>query len=454
MSLSIRIGLIIILPLLLMTAAIVWVMEAQSQSFLFEQSNLLRESLRTTKKEALRNYVALAEQALKPILSNSALTEAQALDESRRILNSMTFGNHGYYFLYDQTGKNLVHPLKPELQGKQLIDFQDQNKKFVIRDLLSASLNVDSEKHFEDYYWEKTPNNPEQAPKLGYVTRLAPWSWMLGTGLYLDDIKQEEQQLQEQVQMNVRKNLNIILLALGLTTFSIFLMMLMVNVHEVRLGNRRLREAAHNFVNLQVQERRRFARELHDGINQFLVAIKYRIESGLKQADQSTGQHRAPLEQSLALLDQSILEIKRISHALRPVLLDDLGLEQALESLIQQFQERTYISVQRVYKLQSKLPDEIETTVYRVIQESFTNIERHAKASLVELHLIEQSGQLKLILKDNGVGFNSDKLSIKGMGLSNMRERIELLGGVFNLISKANQGTVLQAQLLIKVPIS
>lgn len=446
MSLRIRIVLIIILPLLLMTAAVVWVIQTQSQDFLQEQSTLLRESLRSTKKSALRDYVELAETALKPILENKDLNESQALAETSRILSTMTFGEHGYFFLYDAQGKNLVHPLKPSLQDKNLWSWRDSKGKYVIQDLLKTSANPNAEQRFEDYHWEKIPNNKQEAPKLGYVTRLKPWNWMLGTGLYMDDVELEARALENQVTANVRKNVRIILFALSLTTFIIFLLMLSVNMHESRLANRRLRKVAHNFVNLQVQERRRFARELHDGINQFLVATKYRIELGLKQADQATGQHRKPLEQSLELLDQSILEIKSISHALRPVLLDDLGLEKALDSLLQQFQERTKIRVRRTYQLKQKLADEIETTIYRVIQEGLTNIERHANASEVELRLSEQAEQLELLLQDNGIGFSINKHP-KGMGLINMRERIELLGGIFHLHSKVNHGTRYTAQL-------
>lgn len=448
MSLKLRLGLIVMLPLILMTIVLTWVIQTQGQAFLEEQTNLLQESLRNSRKEALRNYVELAENALKPVLSKTSCNKATDLPEAKRILEGMTFGKTGYFFLYDTQGVNLVHALNRANEGKNLWNYQDINKKWVIRDLLQVSLRPAPEQRFEDYYWEKEAGSRQQAPKLGYVTRLQPCNWMLGTGLYMDDMQLEEAVLAKQVNTNIWHNLRIILFALTLTTLVIFGLMLFVNIHEGRLANQRLQSTAYNFVNLQVKERRRFSHELHDGINQFLVAAKYRIEAGLKQADKGSDKYRQPLQESLGLLDQTITEVRRISHALRPALLDGLGLQQAVDSLISQFVERTHIQVQRDYQLTSTLPDEVEIMAYRVIQEALTNIEKHAQATQVSLQLIERREQLKLLIQDNGQGFLvEESTKAAGIGLTSMRERVELLGGEFRLESRLGKGVSIQAIL-------
>lgn len=452
MSLKLRLGFIVIIPLILMTLVLTWIIQTQGQVFLEEQTHLLQDSVRNARKEALRNYVELAETALTPVLNNPPIDEAKDLREAKRILEAMTFGKNGYFFLYNEHGINLVHGRNPANEGKDLWSYQDINKKWVIRDLLTTSLNPSPEQRFEDYYWEKEAGSQQQAPKLGYVTRLPPWQWMLGTGLYMDDTQLEEAALAKQVNTNVWHNLRIILVALTLTTLVIFFLMLFVNIHEGRLANQRLQSTAYNFVNLQVRERRGFSHELHDGINQFLVAAKYRIEAGLKQADKGTDKYRQPLLQSLELLDQTIAEVRRISHALRPALLDELGLQQAVESLIAQFVERNSIQVQRHYQLMKTLPDEVEIMAYRVIQEALMNIEKHAKATEVVMELIQQRHQLKLLISDNGSGFLSeDSTKLTGIGLINMRERVELLGGEFRLENRLGRGVMIHAQLPLAV---
>ena len=225
--------------------------------------------------------------------------------------------------------------------------------------------------------------------------------------------------------------------------------MIYINIHESRLADTRLRELAHQSVRFQVSERRRFARELHDGINQLMVSVKFRIESAINRLQKGQASCLEDLEKGNAVLNDAIQEVRRISHDLRPSLLDDMGLEPALGSLVDHFQERTAFATELSMELPGKrLPEDIEITLYRVIQEALTNIERHAGRCTVSLRLWRQGSSVRLEIKDDGCGFEQDVLQeTEGIGLRNMRERVELLGGEFSFETTLGEGTRLKAAL-------
>jgi two-component system NarL family sensor kinase len=252
-----------------------------------------------------------------------------------------------------------------------------------------------------------------------------------------------------QVKVNVEHTFALILVTLGLTTVLIVALVLASNLYEGRLANRRLRELAHNFVRRQVEERRRFSRDLHDGINQLMVAVKFRIELAQSQAAKGNPAYRESLDGALETLQGAIKEVRRISHDLRPGLLDDMGLELALKDMFEQFHERSGVRIELACALrQPALTPDIEITLYRVAQEALTNIERHAQARNVVLQVRQRENRVQLELRDDGCGFDPDQLSATpGIGLNNMRERVELLGGQFELRSAPGQGTRITASL-------
>jgi two-component system NarL family sensor kinase len=198
-----------------------------------------------------------------------------------------------------------------------------------------------------------------------------------------------------------------------------------------------------------VNERRGFSRELHDGINQLLVSCKFRIELAENKLKRDHG--KEVIHQELAkasdLINQTISEVRQISHNLRPTLLDDLGLDTALQALIDQFMERTEIQVIYRFDVSSKLPDEIEITVYRLTQESLTNIEKHAQAKNISLQVLQSHRHVMFECVDDVDGFSKKSELSSGIGLINMRERIELIGGDFMLESQRGKGTTVHALL-------
>jgi PAS domain S-box-containing protein len=202
------------------------------------------------------------------------------------------------------------------------------------------------------------------------------------------------------------------------------------------ITQRKLLETAHRelskrIVTAQEQERHRVSRELHDSIQQLLSSARHRLHS-IEQGLSETRTKPLALEarRTRELLERTIEEVRRISRALRPSELDDLGLIPALHSLVDEFENRTSTPVKiRTDANGRMLKKEAELAVYRIVQEAFMNIERHSKASRVDLLLMQTGDALKLRIKDNGQGFNSEHLPERGFGLANMQERAAQSGG-------------------------
>jgi two-component system NarL family sensor kinase len=274
---------------------------------------------------------------------------------------------------------------------------------------------------------------------------------MLGTGLYVDDIAKEVTKTRLQVTQNIRNTFFTVLVITAATAIVIVMIGVAINVHESRLADARLRYLAHKSVQFQVSQRRRFARELHDGINQLMVSVKFRIELGINKTKKDDKTAIVDLVKGVAVLNQAIQEVRRISHDLRPSLLDDMGLTSALKGLLDEYESRTGIMVETDLNFpKERLPDDIEITLYRLIQEALSNVEKHSGADEVRLKTWIQGGYVWVLLKDNGEGFDV-KASIQkeGIGLRNMHDRIELLSGEFVLTSEVGHGT----QLRVKLPL-
>ena len=204
-------------------------------------------------------------------------------------------------------------------------------------------------------------------------------------------------------------------------------------------------------VKLQEEERRRVARELHDGVNQLLAVVGFGLESiekKLLRRDESTLQE---IDKTKHLLDEAIQEVRHISYNLRPSILDDLGLMAAVRSLCDEFANRTQIRVEMGPAIfPENIPTELEITVYRILQEALNNIEKHAEATLVKLHFVQENARISVIISDNGKGFDVflREGESRGAGLNNMKKRAALVDGVLELRSIPHSGT----EVLLDLP--
>ena len=445
MTLKVKILMLAILPLLLVTASITMIELYQARELGEQEVRIFESNLLKSKETELRHYVSLALTSIAHVQNHPELTPQQAQTQVKSILHNLTYGKDGYFFVYDNQGVNLVHPKQPELEGRSLIDLQDQSGNFVIRNLLKQARNGGG---FHRYQWQK-PSLGGVADKLSYVVQVADWNWMLGTGLYIDDIAREVAKIRAEVDNNIRETFFTVLAITSVVVVIIVLIGIAFNLHEHLLADAKLRALAHRYMRFQVSERRRFSRELHDGINQLMVSVKFRIELAMEHANKNPASAIENLERGQSALNEAIQEVRRISHDLRPSVLDDLGLLPALNSLLDEFSERTGIRIQRDINIPEwELPEQIEITLYRITQESLTNIERHADASVIRFKTVWDDKRIQLQIGDNGGGFTPGKGNcIQGIGLRTMRERMELLGGIFNIESEPGNGTLLQAEL-------
>jgi signal transduction histidine kinase len=214
----------------------------------------------------------------------------------------------------------------------------------------------------------------------------------------------------------------------------------------IDLSERVASDALRRVVEAQELERQRLARELHDETGQALTSILL----GLKTLQEAQDEEGARLE--VARLHELVLttlqDVRRLAVELRPKALDDFGLVPALERLAELFGEQTGIDVKLSTELQAeRLPSEVETAFYRIIQEALTNVVKHAQAEQVSILLMTTSGTVAAVIEDNGRGFDPADTDGDGLGLLGMRERLALIGGRLTIESAAGAGTTLRVEV-------
>jgi PAS domain S-box-containing protein len=195
-------------------------------------------------------------------------------------------------------------------------------------------------------------------------------------------------------------------------------------------------------------EMSRISRELHDELGQALTSLKMDLTWLRTHAGEVSAPARVKLAAMQVLLDGTVAAARRISGNLRPLMLDDLGLPAAVEWQVQNFMARTGIPTELVMGHDLDLEDPHATTVFRVLQESLTNIAKHAQASSVEVSLSREGDVATLLVRDDGRGFDlADKPRANAFGLIGMRERVGLLNGELRVESAADRGTTIEMHL-------
>lgn len=204
-----------------------------------------------------------------------------------------------------------------------------------------------------------------------------------------------------------------------------------------------LRRVSGLLIDRQETAARRFSHELHDELGQTLAALKAEISALHVRAELEQGRARA-----IALADDAIRSVRDVSHLLHPTVLENLGLRGALESLTEQFSQRTGIEVEFLSTLSGRLSDESKTHLYRISQEALTNIARHSGATKASIELSGDEDSAFLEIRDNGRGFaNVSKSS--GIGLKGMEARAAFAGGEFETTSDPGRGVTIR----VKVPL-
>lgn len=444
MRLRWALALIALLPLVLASAAVAWVVAQRAQVLAGLHLAAVEPVLLAARKAELQSYVNLARSSIVHLVRDG-MPDPPAQQQALAILQRLEFGHDGYFFVYAFDGTNLLYPRQPQLQGRNLLDLRDRQGGYPIRKLLDQARAGGG---YVEYEWSR-PSTGQTEAKLGYVEPIAGWEWMIGTGTYVDEPERARRRIAEATSDAVVDTLSRIGAITILTTLAVVALALAVNMNEQRKADARLRAMARQIVMSQEDERARVARELHDGVSQWLVSVKYVFESALDQARRAPASPAvtSTLEGGVERLREVLGEVRRISHDLRPALLDHLGLARALEHLAGEWQQRSGVHVAVDCTDAGEVPEAVATALFRVAQEALGNVESHAGASQVRLGLHRSDGSLRLEIADDGRGFDApavQRSARAGLGLTHMRERIESLGGTFALESGA-QGTVLRA---------
>jgi len=220
----------------------------------------------------------------------------------------------------------------------------------------------------------------------------------------------------------------------------------------LRSSREELRELGTAAQQAREQEKSRISRELHDELGQAMTALQMDVawlKQRLSEADQAL---LAKLDKMEALLNTTVAAARRIAADLRPLVLDDLGLMPAIEWLMESFTQRTGIACKLEPKEEEiQVSDAQASAVFRTIQESLNNVAKHARASRVELAIVESDAQISVIVRDDGVGFVlGDTRKPSSFGLIGLRERASMLGGQVNIITSPGKGTRIEVSFPIE----
>jgi signal transduction histidine kinase len=207
--------------------------------------------------------------------------------------------------------------------------------------------------------------------------------------------------------------------------------------------NKQLQEASRRLA--IIEERNRMSRELHDSVSQGLHGLVFAIHSLRNEVKEPSERAETILNHMEATANATLDELRTMIEELKPSLLAERGLEEALRTIAELFAQRNSVPVEFDFAVPHSLPAGVETTIYRISQEALANIERHASAKSVSLRVGVVSGSLMLTVRDDGKGFDTRKLP-PGNGLANMRQRVEERGGTFQIISKSGLGTSVVAE--------
>ena len=218
---------------------------------------------------------------------------------------------------------------------------------------------------------------------------------------------------------------------------------------DLLANERQIRTLIPGLINARDQEAERIARVLHDESGQLLATVYIALDE-LAKTVPAPG--RDAVQKVKGLLDQIEERLRDLSHELHPTILNHLGLQPSLELLATQVSKRSGIHITTECALNGRLSPLFELTLYRVVQEALNNIVRHAKAKHVRVRLLEDEALIQCAVQDDGVGFDSEAISGSrgrtGLGLAGIRERVESLGGRFEILSAPDAGT----KLLITIP--
>lgn len=238
-----------------------------------------------------------------------------------------------------------------------------------------------------------------------------------------------------------------------LLVFAITIFLIVVNQRALTITTGQLRFLSNQLLMVEEKERKRIAQELHDEIGQSLTGIKFAVDNATNLiAGGKTAESMQSLERAVALIRSAIEEARRISVSLRPAIIDQLGIIATISWYCREYR-KIYSGVrleQRITATEAEIPEHLKIIIYRMLQETLTNVAKHSNAEQVQVTLTCRDGRLTLVVQDNGPGFNPNAVQPAtgenlGFGLLSLRERVEVSGGKFSLRAAKGKGTKITA---------
>jgi PAS domain S-box-containing protein len=220
--------------------------------------------------------------------------------------------------------------------------------------------------------------------------------------------------------------------------------------HDLLRSEENMRQLSAQLLSAEERERKRIASDIHDSIGQALSAIKFSVENSLSAiSEESLPAAVEALENIIPLTRQTIEEVRRIIMDLRPSMLDDLGLISTISWFCREFESiYSHILIEREVDIdEAAIPPSLKTVIYRILQEAVNNAAKHSETDFIRLHLLMNRDSLELLVEDTGIGFDIATLQSsglgnnRGMGLPSMKERAQLSGGTFSILSRPEKGT-------------
>ena len=422
-----KLTLLAAIPLIVAVAAIAVLVAIQARALAEREIATLETQLIEAKKAELRNYVTQARNGFYFIYGSAAPDDDQAKQRVAQILAAMIYGDEGQFFVYDYDGTQLVSPRQTQRINQNWSGQRDSEGTPVVDELIRIARDGAG---YHSYLWPK-PSSGEEARMITYVTSFPSWQWAVGTGVFIDDVLASVASARADVEDRVQRTFVYIGAITMVALLVVFGTGMGVNLRERRLADAKLKKLTERVFDAQEEERGRVARELHDGISQILVGIRYALDNARRRLERGDPRAAEPLSRGIDTLGDAITEVRRISRDLRPAVLDDLGLGPAIKTLVEEFEVRTGINSNfETVVFRNRLDNEAKIALYRIAQEALTNVERHAGATRIEVGLRGHRHGATLLIRDDGRGLsNTQSATSTGLGLRNMQERMEQLGG-------------------------
>jgi len=437
-----KVFLLATVPLILAVTLIAIVVTTTSRQLAEREIAALESELIDAKRDELKNYLSIARTAFVNTYGRAAPDDEAAKLAVTQELSAMLYGQDGYFFVFDYDGVNLVAPRQTYLIGKDWSGLRDAND-VVITDRIIEIARTGGGYH--SFLWPK-PSTGAHGQMVVYINGLQDWRWAIGSGIFIDDVLGTVATARADVQDRINRTALYIVGIAVAAVLGVFGSGMFLNLRERRLADVKLKALTQRIIDTQEEERGRVARELHDGISQMLVGVRYTLELAKRRLGLGDGRTEESLGKGIDGLVGTIQEVRRISRDLRPGVLDDLGLGPAIGALTDGFSTRTGIEVDfETVVFRNRLDRDARIALYRIAQESLTNVERHAQANKVTISLKGHRDGARLLIADDGTGMVKQRTS-QGLGLRNMQERIEQLGGSLRVVS-TKHGTTIEAQV-------